>query len=59
MNQISTRDVLLALIERKGDPWAALWGRDIARGKPARTRGAAGAAVEAVRHHPGHDSGGG
>ncbi len=32
VNQISTRDVLLALIERKGDPWAALWGRDIARG---------------------------
>ena len=32
MNQISTRNVLLALIERKGEPWAALWGRDIARG---------------------------
>ena len=32
VNQISTRNVLLALIERKGEPWAALWGRDIARG---------------------------
>ena len=32
VNQISTRKVLLALIERKGEPWAALWGRDIARG---------------------------
>ena len=32
VNQISTRNVLLALIERKGEPWAALWGRDIASG---------------------------
>jgi hypothetical protein len=32
VNQISTRKVLLALIERKGEPWPALWGRDIARG---------------------------
>ena len=24
--------MLLAPIERKGEPWAALWGRDIARG---------------------------
>ncbi len=32
VNQISTRHVLLALIERKGEPWAALWGRDIASG---------------------------
>ena len=32
VNQISTRNVLLALIERKGEPWAALWERDITRG---------------------------
>ncbi len=32
VNQISTRNVLLALIERKGEPWAALWDRDIASG---------------------------
>ena len=32
VNQISTRKVLLALIERKGEPWPALWGREIARG---------------------------
>jgi Protein of unknown function (DUF3631) len=32
VSQISTRNVLLALIERKGEPWSALWARDIARG---------------------------
>jgi hypothetical protein len=32
VNQISTRNVLDALIKRQGEPWAALWGRDIARG---------------------------
>jgi hypothetical protein len=31
-NQISTRNVLLALIERKGEPWSALLERDITRG---------------------------
>jgi Protein of unknown function (DUF3631) len=32
VNRISTRNVLDALIKRKGEPWAALWERDIARG---------------------------
>ena len=32
VSQISTKNVLLALIERQGDPWGALWARDIARG---------------------------
>ena len=32
VSQISTKNVLLALIVRQGEPWAALWGRDIARG---------------------------
>ena len=32
VNQISTRKVLVALIERKGEPWPALSERDIARG---------------------------
>ena len=32
MNQISTIAVLKALIERKDEPWAALWERDIASG---------------------------
>jgi hypothetical protein len=39
VNQISTRDVLLALITRQGEPWGGLWGREIARGNlrgPAR-----------------------
>jgi Protein of unknown function (DUF3631) len=32
VNRISTRNVLEALIKRKGEPWAAWWERDIARG---------------------------
>jgi Protein of unknown function (DUF3631) len=31
-NRISTRNLLLALIQRKGEPWGGLWARDIARG---------------------------
>jgi hypothetical protein len=32
VNRISTRNVLEALIKRKGEPWAALWERDITSG---------------------------
>ena len=32
VNRISTRNALDALIQRKGEPWAVLWGRDIAGG---------------------------
>ena len=32
VNRISTRNVLEALIKRKGEPWGAWWERDIARG---------------------------
>ena len=31
VNQISTRNVLLALTKRQGEPWPALWGRSMSR----------------------------
>ena len=32
MNRISTRNLLDALIKRKGEPWAVWWERDIVTG---------------------------
>ena len=56
MNQISTRNLLLALIERKGEPWAALWGRDIASGNVRGAGVKLARLFEAVRDRRAHNS---
>ena len=45
VNQISTRNVLEALIERQGEPWAALWGSRYRERQRARTGSEVGAAI--------------